>query len=227
MTVEVEQTGTHAGSHRDVSGEVVNALAVMVHGQRGDVGLAQALALAGERRSFAELADPNAWSSIDEAVSLFNASALVTGDGAIGLHVGESLLDRARGSEFVDRLVALGSPEEALKHIGPVVERFERTSVAVALEVASDHALGRVSPRGSRPRHAHLCELTRGLLVQLPVLFGWGPALITEVECSARGGRYCLYAMSWDGPPGSQPDDEHGAIEDHGAIEERGAVEER
>jgi diguanylate cyclase (GGDEF)-like protein len=219
MTVEVEQTGTHAGSHRVVSGEVVNALAAMVHSQRGDVGLAQALALAGERRSFADLADPNAWSSIDEAVSLFNASALVTGDGAIGFHVGESLLDRARGSEFVERLVSLGSPEEALKHIGPVVEQFETTSVAVALEVARDHALVRISPRGSIPRHAHLCELTRGLLVQLPVLFGWGPALITEVECSARGGRYCLYAMSWDDPPGPHP--VNGAADGHDATQAR------
>ncbi|HEY7916620.1 MAG TPA: EAL domain-containing protein, partial [Acidimicrobiales bacterium] len=33
--------------------------------------------------------------------------------------------------------------------------------------------------------------------------FGRQPALITEAECSARGGRRCLYAMSWDvDPPG-------------------------
>ena len=42
--------------------------------------------------------------------------------------------------------------------------------------------------------------MTRGLLSQVPALFGLGPALVTETECSARGGRFCLYALSWDDP---------------------------
>ena len=42
--------------------------------------------------------------------------------------------------------------------------------------------------------------MTRGLLSRVPALYGSGPALITETECSARGGRYCLYALSWEEP---------------------------
>ena len=97
--------------------------------------------------------------------------------------------------------VASRSPDEVLRHVAPLVEHFETTSEAEALEVAVDHALVRVSPRRSPSRHAHLCEMTRGLLSQVPVLFGSEPALITETECSARGGRWCLYAMSWDSDP--------------------------
>ena len=44
------------------------------------------------------------WSSLDETVALFNAAALVTGDGAVGLHVGEALLYADDGTGFVDRL---------------------------------------------------------------------------------------------------------------------------
>ena len=45
-------------------------------------------------RSFPTLRDAATWSTLVETVALFNAAALVTGDGAIGLHVGERLLSR-------------------------------------------------------------------------------------------------------------------------------------
>ena len=48
--------------------------------------------------------------------------------------------------------------------------------------------------------------MTRGLLSQVPVLFGLDPAIVTETECSARGGRRCLYAVSWEE---GGPDQDH------------------
>ena len=186
---------------------MVNTVLSMVRAQRGEPGVAQALALAGEVRPFSALSDPAEWSSLSETVALFDAAALVTGDGAIGLHVGESLLFVSDGTGFPDRLHALGSVMAILKHVTQVVERYETASEAVALEVAVDHALVQVSPRSSGLRHAHLCEMTRGLLGSLPMLFDLGRSHVTEIECSARGGRYCLYALSWDDPSTDPPDD--------------------
>jgi diguanylate cyclase (GGDEF)-like protein len=216
MTVEVEQTSGRTGSRRDVSGAVVNVLIGLVHALRGDGGVAQTLALAGERRPFTELADLSARSTVAESVALFNAAALVTGDGTVGLHVGEALLTRPDLTGFVDRIVALGAPDVVMKHVGALVAHFETASKAAPLEVAEDHALVLVAPRGPEPRHAHLCEMTRGLLSQVPVLFGSGPGLITETECSARGGRHCLYAVSWDTgfDPDPDPDEEGGTPDD-------------
>jgi diguanylate cyclase (GGDEF)-like protein len=206
MTVEADQTTGDAG-RRDVSGTVITVLLSMVHGQNGDVGTAQALALAGERRSFSALRDAGAWSSLSEAVALFNAAALVTGDGAVGLHVGERLLTWPEEAPFVGQLVALGSPEAALTRVAALAEHFETESQASVVELAPDHALVRVSPRSAASRHAHLCEMTRGLLAQVPALFGLAPALVSETECSARGGRFCLYALSWDDPDtAAEPD---------------------
>ena len=207
--VEVEQPNQteQAGGPRDVSGGVVHVLINLVRTGAGDAGVAQALALAGEQRSFSALGDLACWSSLAETVALFNAVALVTGNDAIGLHVGQELLHAPDGTDFVDRLRALGSPEAALKQVTPLLDHFETTSEAVALEVAADHALIQVSPLHSDSRHAHLCELTRGLLSEIPGLYGLEPALITEHECSARGGRYCLYSLSWDdGGTGPGPD---------------------
>ncbi len=200
MSVEAEQSTSETGHRDEVSGAIVHALISLVHGRNGDVGVAQALALADDGRSFATLGDMSAWSSLGEAVALFNAAALVTGDGAVGLHVGEALLSTDDGTGFVDRLRTLGSPEQAFKHISALVAHFDATCEAGALEVATDHALVEVLPRSPDGRHAHLCEMTRGLLSQVPALYGRGTALITEVECSARGGRVCLYALSWDDP---------------------------
>ena len=208
MSIDVADVRQEAGSGRDVSGSAVHVVIGMVRAHSGDAGVAQALALAGERRSFAELADPARWSSLAQTVALLNAAALVTGDGAIGLHVGEVLLFTPEGRTFCDRLQALGSITHVLRHIDPVIDHFETTSSAGAVEVASDHALVEVVPKHRQPRHAHLCELTRGLLAQIPVLFDLEPALITETECAARGGRRCLYALSWESTgPGSDGDD--------------------
>ena len=177
----------------------------MVHARNGDVGVAQTLALAGDGRSVPTLRDPNAWSSQVEAVALFNAAALVTGDGAIGLHVGENSCS--------PRPTAPTSPNGCGPSAPPrwpssTSRRWPGTSRprsrAAPLQTAADHALIRVTPRSMDSRHAHLCEMTRGLLSRIPELYGLGPTFISETECSARGGRSCLYAVSWEDPASSE-----------------------
>ncbi|HEX3981490.1 MAG TPA: diguanylate cyclase, partial [Acidimicrobiales bacterium] len=161
------------------------------------------------------LGDAARWSTLSQAVALLNAAALATGDSAIGLHTGEALLFVPEERERSDRLRTLGSVPEVLVRFGSVIEQFERASETTVLETATDHALIEMVPRGGEARHAHLCEMSRGLLSQVPTLLGLGSALVTETECSARGGRRCLYAISWEDPesdrgsdPPSAPDTE-------------------
>ncbi len=198
MSIDVADLRHGAGTGRDVSGSAVHVLIGLVQAHRGDAGVAQVLALAGERRSFGELADPTRWSSLPRTVALCNAAALVTGDGAVGLHVGEALLFTPDARQFTEGLRTLGSPRKVFEQVEPLLARFETTSVATTLELAVDHALIEVIPTADQPRHAHLCEMARGLLSQVPLLFDRDPALITESECRARGGRRCLFAVSWD-----------------------------
>ena len=200
MSVKVEHKSPHAEGRREVPGSVVTAVIGLVGARCGDAGVSQVLALAGERRPYSDLADTGGWSSINQATALFDAAASVTADGAIGLHVGQTLL-RPTVDGVVDRILTAGSTEAVLHQVGALLGHFDGTAEAVPLEVEPDHALVRVSPLGRSERHAHLCEMTRGLLTQVPLAFGSGEALITEAECSARGGRQCLYAMSWDDRP--------------------------
>ena len=198
MSIDVADRRHQAGTGRDVSGSAVHVLLGLVRAHRDDAGVAQVLALAGERRSFGELADPTRWSSLPRVVALCNAAALVTGDGAVGLHVGEALLFTPDTREFTEDLRALGSPRAVYEQAERLLAHFETTSVATTLELAVDHALIEVVATTDQPRHTHLCEMTRGLLSQVPLLFDGDPALITESECRARGGRRCLFAVSWD-----------------------------
>ncbi len=199
MSIDVADVTHEVGDSHDVSGSAVHILMGLVHAHRGEAGVVQVLALAEDHRPFAELADPTRWSSLTRTVALLNAAALVTGDGAIGFHVGQVLLFAPDGRQFADRLRALGSTGGVMEKVGGVLGHFEATSATTTLELAGDHALVEVAPRRpEQPRHAHLCEMTRGVLSQIPALFDRPPALITETECSARGGRRCLYAISWE-----------------------------
>ncbi len=208
MTVEAGHVERAGAARHGVSGAVIQVLLSLVRSEAGESGVAQTLALAGERRSFPTLGDVNTWTPAPAALALFNAAVLVTGDSALGLHVGEEVLWTRDATDFAGRVLSLGSPEVVLRHVGALIGQFDATSEAVALEVADGHALIEVSPVDGEGRHAHLCELTRGLLAELPTLFGLDPAMISERECAARGGRSCRYALTWR--PRSQVDVEPG-----------------
>jgi diguanylate cyclase (GGDEF)-like protein len=197
MAFEIDDVEHAGASLPGISGSVVRALVARIRHGAGDTGLAQALALAADERSFAALGDPHRWTPLEDAVALFGAAALVTGDAAVALHVGEDLLEAGDDDGLVDRVRSLGSPEEGVRHVGPLLDHYLGATDAVALEVGPGRALVQVSPVGGDRRHAHLCELTRGLLTALPSVFGGGPADITEHECAARGGRWCRYELLW------------------------------
>ena len=159
----------------------------------------------GRRRPLLRaLGDTGAWSSLSEAVALFNAAALVTGDGAVGLHVGEKLLYVARPHRLHRTPPGPRLPRGGVQaRRAALAEHFETTQRAVALEMATDHALIQVRPAPTgRPARPSVRDDPRASLPGLRALRP-GPALITETECSARGGRYCLYALSWEDPSDS------------------------
>jgi diguanylate cyclase (GGDEF)-like protein len=196
MRVAVDSEERPGSPRPGVSGAVIHALVSLIRTEAGEAGVAQALALAAEERSFPVLGDADRWMPVTEAAALFTAGALVTGDSAIALHVGEDLIWTSDGGKIATRLAALGTLEVAIHHIGALVEQFEGATEAVALEVGTGHALVEVTPLEGG-RHAHLCELTRGLLSELMAVFESQSGQISEHQCAARGGQFCRYAMAW------------------------------
>ena len=95
---------------------------------------------------------------------------------------------------------ALGSPEEACKHIAPLVGHFDATCDAVALEVAADHALIQVDPSSGREPARPPVRDDPGPAVAgaRPLRPGPRPDHRDRVQCP--GWPLCLYALSWDDP---------------------------
>ncbi len=196
-----------AGSgHQDISGALTAVLVRYVRQHSGDSGVLQMLAVAGSHRSAGELEDVTSWSSYEEAVSLLHAGAQVTGDGSIGLHVGEEMLRQHTGTPVADQLRSLGSPAALLEHTVPAIDRFVRVTSTEVLEHGSTYAVLRAVTGRATTRHPHLCDFTRGLLTQVPVVFGLPPATVTESECQARGGRFCLYSVTWEAAASQPPE---------------------
>ena len=191
--------------HQDISGALTATLVRYVRRLSGDAGVLQMLAVAGERRGAEELEDVTSWSSYNEAVALLHAGAQVTGDGSIGLHLGEELLAQHLGTPVADQLRSLGSPAALLEHAIVALDRMVRVTSTEVLEHGSTYAMLRSTTRILAGRHPHLCDVTKGLLSQVPVVFGLPPATVTESECQARGGRFCLYSVAWEAAAAQPP----------------------
>jgi diguanylate cyclase (GGDEF)-like protein len=183
---------------QDISGAVTSVIVRYVRARVGDFGVAQMLAASGEARPVHVLEDPRSWSTHDEAIALLAAAAQVTGDAEIARHVGEEMLRQHDGTDVANLLRSLGSPAELLRNVTAAAAKFTTVSSLEPLEVGDAHAVVQALARPGYMRHLYMCEFTKGLLAQVPVLFGLVPAVVTETECQARGGRFCLYSVAWE-----------------------------
>jgi len=215
---------------QDISGAVTSVIMRYVRGHAGEAGVASMLAAAGERRPATVLEDPRSWSTHDETVILMGAASRVVGDADIGRHVGEEMLRQHDGTDVATLLRSLGSPSELLRNVTAAAAKFTTVSSLDPLEVGGAHAVVRAVTRPGFVRHPYLCDFTKGLLSQVPVLFGMVPALVTETECQARGGRFCLYSVAWEAGQWSSFVDERNSLYsaawgEHGVVEARSELE--
>jgi diguanylate cyclase (GGDEF)-like protein len=67
----------------------------------------------------------------------------------------------------------------------------------------------RATARPGFRRHRHLCDWTRGLFSQPPVLFGLPPANVEETCCELRGDDCCEYSVTWDAERAASAADPH------------------
>ena len=164
----------------------------------GEDTVERVLAQAGCPHSAAYLRDPANWVSYEEAIALFSAATEVTGDPGIARAAGAETVRQHAGTAVATVLRSMGSPEKILEQVTTAVTKFSVVTEMVPLEVEPGRASVSASSRPGFPRHAHLCEWTKGLLSQPTVLFGLPPATVEESECQALGATQCLYEVCWD-----------------------------
>lgn len=182
---------------RETAGLTTSLVVGYVRKRCGESAVLALLAEAGERRPASALEDPRTWSSYQQKIALFEAAERVTGDTDVALNVGSSVLELAVGRRLQRLLRALGSPERLLASVARAHVRFS-TSATMWAESLDDRT-ATVAYRlhdGYEPSR-HDCDYNRGLLSQVPVLFGAPEARIEHPTCQLAGDDACRYVVRW------------------------------
>jgi len=180
-----------------LANSMLGALLSVVHQKTGDEGVGRVLAMAGERRSAADLDRPDGWSSYPQGLALFQAASEVLDDPDVGRKAGAEVFRRYAGTEVLALLRSIGSPTEMIRAYPAISAKQSTITRAEVAEVGEAYGLISVtSPHYERD--PHFCGYTMGALSQFPVLFGMEPAEVQEIECQTRGDGRCLVRVGWD-----------------------------
>lgn len=182
---------------QQLANSMLGALLGVVHQTAGDAGVIQVLAKSGERRSAADIQQPDGWSSYQQGLALFRAAADVLGDPDVGRKAGKEVFRRYASTEVLTLLRSIGSPAELLRVYPSISAKQSTITRSEVVEVGETHGLiSVVTP--DHKRDPLFCGYTLGALSQFPVLFGMQPASVEEIECQARGDPRCLIRLDWD-----------------------------
>ena len=176
-----------------------------VRAVRGDEGVAELLARAGETRPEAVLLDDASWSSYGEMRRLLEASVEVLGSL-------EALADVARTAALeagsmpgvTEALQALGSPDALLTSLNEgngAMSRIETNAFTEHVGPAK-WDLGRGLDAGFEP-YPELCIFQMASVAMIPRLFGYSDVHVEELECQCDGDVVCRIRLTWTA------DDEH------------------
>ncbi|HMJ96096.1 MAG TPA: diguanylate cyclase [Thermoleophilaceae bacterium] len=164
----------------------------------GEEGVRQVVRSSGVTNGADHLEQVDNWIDYADAVSLFEAAVEVTADQQIGWRVGQDAVRQHAGTAVATLLRSLGSPERIYEQIALTATKFSTVTDMTPTEVSPGRAVVRARNRLGIARHPQLCDYTRGMLSQPPMLFGLPAAAVEESTCAARGDDACVYTVSWD-----------------------------
>jgi diguanylate cyclase (GGDEF)-like protein len=189
---------TEIQNAHELANSMLGAVVAHVRAVAGEGGVEQVLREAGERRTAADIAEPNGWSSYRQGLALFTVAARVLDDPDVGRKAGMELLRRYAGSEVLAMLRSFGSPTEMLRMYPAIQAKQSTVTRSEVLEVGTDRCVISVTTVEPIVRDRLFCGYTCGVLSQMPVLFGMAPATVVETECQTRGSPRCVFEVDWD-----------------------------
>jgi diguanylate cyclase (GGDEF)-like protein len=183
---------------RETSGVTVHAILRLVAADGGEQAVEQVLRRAGVRyEHLASYLDKRRWWSYHTKVSLFAAAAEVLGDDQVALRVAEAVLDHSVGAPERLALSLTGGPGRLLQMVAKAGAKFSTVSDLRALSVGRDQASVEYRLHDGYAPSRFDCDYTRGLLMQVPAVFGLPPATVTHTMCQVDGAPACRYEMKW------------------------------
>ena len=185
---------------RETSGVTVHAIVRYVADRGGVRAVDRLLTRAGRSEDADAFLDKRRWWSFETKISLFEAAADVLGDDDVSLRVAEAVLHHSVGAAERLALSLTGGPGRLLRMIAKAGAKFSSVGEMRALRVT--RASATVEYRlvdGYRPSRFD-CDYTRGLLMQVPAVFGLPTAIVTHTACQVLGADACEYEVKWRQP---------------------------
>jgi signal transduction histidine kinase len=139
--------------------------------------------------------DPHAWVSLEVLQAVADALAAETGAELITDAVTWVVPSRRDLSAM--SLTALTTPRMFYANLDRARDFFARHVRFEVTLTARNRADVRLLYRAGLPRHAHSCQVARGVLHAVPLLFDLPPAELTEHRCFKDGADACEYSVRW------------------------------
>src|SRR4051812_36912690 len=182
---------------RETSGLTVRLVVSYVRSVAGDAGVRELLRLAGETRPLEVLEDERAWHSYETKIALLRAASEVADQPDVGLHVGSHVFASAVGPSLRLMLSMFGSPAGLLRHIAHANGKFTQCADLSAQILSPSSATAVYRLHEGYPPSRFDCDYTRGMLAQVPPMFGLPPAVVEHDECQVEGAAACVYLLRW------------------------------
>jgi diguanylate cyclase (GGDEF)-like protein len=191
---------------------LTSTLLKRVRSTLGEDGVRRVVQSSGVSHSPAHLEQVDNWIDYSDAVQLFEAAVEATADEQIGWRVGQDAVRQHAGTAVATLLRSLGAPEPIYEQIALTATKFSTVTEMTPTEVSPGQAVIQARNRLGIARHPQLCDYTRGMLSQPPMLFGLPAATVKESTCAARGDDVCLYTVTWDADAAAAAADEPQAL---------------
>src|SRR3954454_24914542 len=121
-----------AGDARETSGTMTSLIVQYVRRVGGPAAVDEVVRRAGVDKTVSELEDESSWSTYEDKVALWKASAEVLRDPIVSRHMGETVLETSVNPVLRTLLRRFGSPRLVLANIARVAPKFATTSVMTA-----------------------------------------------------------------------------------------------
>src|SRR4051794_6576394 len=182
---------------RETSGLTVRLVVSYVRKVAGDEGVRELLRRAGETRPLEVLENEREWCSYDAKIALFRAASEVTGQPDVGLRVGSHVFESAVGPSLRLMLSMFGSPAGLLRHVAHANGKFTQCADLSAQILSPTSGTATYRLHEGYPPSRFDCDYTRGMLAQVPPMFGLPPAVVEHDECQVEGAAACVYLLRW------------------------------
>ncbi len=143
--------------------------------------------------------DARGWASLDVFHAVADAYRPLLGDAFLADAITWAVPVRRDFSAM--SISALTEPALLYRHLDRARSFFARhLAFDVDMRDAS-HAQVKLSYRDGVPRRRDSCDIARGILISVPLLFGLPAAEIDEVACFAKGDAACAFTVHWETEP--------------------------